>query len=159
MKPKYLLRISIVTALVAASVPAFAQSKSKTAPAPKAPAAGDSPYSDAERLNVDGIKEKYWARGNETEMGVVQNRMYTKERKFELGVFAGVASSDPFIDVKTMAFSLGFHLSEYISLHAHAWKLFSKNSQAWNMLAQRQGVYNTNQLTDYYGIETRANLI
>ena len=43
--------------------------------------------SEAERVNVDTIKEKYWARGDQSELGVVQNRAYTKAHKWEFGLF------------------------------------------------------------------------
>ncbi|HTL13265.1 MAG TPA: hypothetical protein VL588_12295, partial [Bdellovibrionota bacterium] len=36
---------------------------------------------DSDAVAVDSIKEKYWARGDQTEIGVVQNRMYSKTHK------------------------------------------------------------------------------
>src|SRR4051812_36371765 len=55
---------------------------------------------DLEQVNVENIKERYWARGNETELGVVQNRAYSKTNKLELGFLGGVAFSDPFLTLK-----------------------------------------------------------
>ena len=41
------------------------------------PAPGGAPSGNraAEKLNVDAIKQKYWAKGTDTQMSVVQNRL------------------------------------------------------------------------------------
>jgi outer membrane beta-barrel protein len=114
----------------------------------------------AERVNVENIKEKYWARGDETEMGVVQNRTYSKERKIELGVFGGVDLTDPFLNVNNLGFSLGYHFSEYIEARALYWKYFSSYSSALNTFnSTKGGVVNYNEPQSYYGGEAVGSLL
>src|ERR1035437_10116113 len=54
----------------------------------------------AEELKIDMIKRKYWAEGEATQMGVVQNRAYSKANKFSLGVDIGYNFGDPFLSNK-----------------------------------------------------------
>src|SRR5438045_1608715 len=59
----------------------------ETAP-PQTGAAG------AEEVKIEQIKQKYWAGGEEAQVGVVQNRTYSKAHKWSLGVEGGVAFND-----------------------------------------------------------------
>ena len=86
--------------------------------------------SEAERLNIENIKQKYWARGDESELGVVQNRMYTKSKKFELGLYAGVVATDPFLSVYSLGASLNYNFNEYISLGVFGYKDYVSPSSA-----------------------------
>jgi outer membrane beta-barrel protein len=90
-----------------------------------------SSQSDGERLNVDSIKEKYWARGDEAELGVVQNRTYSKKRKLEFSLLGGTLMTDPFLNVKTLGGTIGFHFSEYLSAHIVGWKSYVSGSGAY----------------------------
>lgn len=93
----------------------------------------------AGRLDVDKLKQKYWANGEGSELQVVQNRLYTKENKFEIGAFGGFLTTDPFLSVKTAGGSLGYHLSEYFSITAVGWKDFVSDSTASATLIQKTG--------------------
>ena len=84
----------------------------------------------AQKVDVQGIKEKYWARGSEPDLGVVQNRTYSKEKRLELSMFGGISSTDPFLSVKTSGFTLGFHFNEYFSVHLRTFKSFVNPSTA-----------------------------
>lgn len=90
-----------------------------------------NPESDAiERVNVDTIREKYWARGEESELGVVQSRLYSKARKFELGAYGGLVFSDPFLSIQSAGLTAGYHFTEYFSLHVMGYKDFVGKSSA-----------------------------
>lgn len=98
----------------------------------------------AEKVNVESIKEKYWARGDEAEMGVVQNRLYTKAGKFEVGVTGGVLLTDPFINVYTLNATFGYHIDEYFSTHLVWAKALSSTSSALSTLSTIGSGYTTN---------------
>jgi outer membrane beta-barrel protein len=116
--------------------------------------------SGAERVNVENIKEKYWARGDETEMGVVQNRTYSKEHKIEVGVYGGVVLTDPFLNVNNAGLSLGYHFSEYFELRGLFWKEFAGYSSALNTFYETKGgVVNYNKPKAYYGGEAVGSLL
>ena len=113
-----------------------------------------------DKVNVDSIKQKYWARGDESELGVVQNRLYTKSGKVEFSVFGGFVSSDPFLSVHNVGGSLGYHLTEYLSLNVMGWKAFASPSSALSTFQQVSGATtNTNEPKSYIGTELAADLI
>lgn len=113
----------------------------------------------AERVNVDSIKEKYWARGNEAELGVVQNRIYTKAKLFELGVLGGIQISDPFLSTKQFGLSLGYHFTEFVAVHAFAWKSWSSPSAALDTMRSRGQEANINPIEAYYGAELAGSIL
>ncbi len=115
---------------------------------------------NSDKVNVDAIKEKYWAKGDEIEMGVVQNRTYTKARKFELGIFGGIISSDPFLDIKSGGASFGYHFNEYFGASIIGWKSFVSPSSALRTFETTRGATtNTNEPRAFYGAEGSASLI
>jgi outer membrane beta-barrel protein len=107
-----------------------------------------------EKADVGAIKEKYWTKGDETELGVVQDRLYKKSGKLELGGFAGLTSNDPFLNIKQVGGSVGFHLSELWAVHAVYWKNFVKPSSALETFQRERGATtNTNEPESFYGGE------
>src|SRR5262245_32582443 len=81
-----------------------------------------------EKADVGAIKERYWTKGDDTELGVVQDRLYSKSGRLEVGGFYGLTSNDPFLNIKQAGGSVGFHFSELWALHVFAWKNFTKPS-------------------------------
>lgn len=122
--------------------------------------ANSSATSDAENLDISAIKEKYWARGNETEMGVIQNRLYSKSGKFQLGVTGGVVYSDPFLSIQNVGGNVGYHLTEYIAFEVLALKYLSGPSAALEIFKKFRGATaNTNMPIRYYGAEFVGSLL
>lgn len=152
---------------------AEATRKSDKASDLKAPSAQTNPAdkpaaarNEAERVNVENIKEKYWARGDESELGVVQNRAYSKARKFELGVFTGTMVNDPFLNVKGLGGIVGYHFNEYFSLQFMGWKSYVTGSGAYEAFQQgiqeSEGVAavpSTNDPHFYYGGEAVGSIL
>lgn len=136
----------------------------------KSPSATASDQTDeAEKVSVDTIKEKYWARGDQSELGVVQNRAYTKANKWEIGVFGGTVATDPFLTVYNAGTTIGYHFSEYFAFQALYFRDWAGNSSALSTL-QRQlttqnggnsngATTNYNPPRDYYGGEVVASLL
>ena len=123
-------------------------------------AAPPQAVSEDDRVNVDAIKEKYWAKGDDAELGVVQNRMYTKVGRFEVGTFGGVIISDPFLDVTSLGASIGYHFSEYFAVHVFGWKSFASNSSALDTFVRTEGATaNTNDPKSYIGTEGSASIL
>ena len=113
-----------------------------------------------ERVNVESIKEKYWAQGEQKELSVVQNRKYTKDNKFELAAFGGLIFSDPFLSVKMAGASFGYHINEYFAVHALGWRHFVNPSNALQTFESTRGATtNTNKPRAYYGAEVTGSLL
>lgn len=108
---------------------------------------------------LEKIKQRYWAQGNEKEMGVVQNRLYTKEGRVEATLLGGFVTTDPFLNVRTLGGSIGYHLDETFSLHAFSWKDFSSGSAALTTLQEGGKKANTNRPFATAGMEARASLL
>lgn len=123
------------------------------------PKGEDPAEAGAEKVNVENIKEKYWARGDESELGVVQNRLYSKARKLNLGLFGGFLSSDPFLSTRSLGGRLGFHFNETWSLHAMAWKSSTSGSSALEALEASGKKANTNPAKSYAGGEVAASVL
>lgn len=114
----------------------------------------------AEEVEVDRIRERYWAQGKDAEVSVVQNRIYSKRNKFELGISAGSLNGDPFLSSYTLGASLGFHFSEYFSIHGFGWKAFVSPSSALNTLqGDLNTTANTNEPRSFFGGEIRGSLL
>ncbi len=116
--------------------------------------------SGAERVNVEIIKEKYWARGDETELAVVPSRTYSEEHQWEVGVLGGAVRTDPFLNVNNAGFSLGYHFSEYFAVRGLMWKDFVSNSSALTTFQDTKGgETNYNKPKSYYGGEAVGSLL
>ena len=133
----------------------YAQPTEKKETAPSSTTSSE----EAESVNVDSIKEKYWARGSQVELGVVQNRTYLKKGRIELSLLGGIIYSDPFLNIKTFGFSLGYHLSEYFSLHLIALKDSVGSSSALDTFQETLGAtVNTNFPQSYFGAEGMSSI-
>ena len=115
---------------------------------------------DSDKVNVDAIKERYWARGDESELGVVQNRAYSKEHKMEFKLFGGVTETDPFLSVKTLGISAGFHFTEYVAFHALFIKDFVSPSNALLTFQDKlKATTEYNQPKNFFGTEAAASIL
>ena len=153
---KYLIVSMVLICLFSST--AEAQEKGR-APLPTNRLSSPSSTADMEQVNLDSIKEKYWARGDETELGVVQNRAYSKKGKVEVTVIGGVLFSDPFLDTKVLGGSVGYHFSEYLSGHLIGFKhMVSPSSALLTFQDQLGATTNTNQPSSYLGAEGNASI-
>lgn len=148
-----------ILVLASLAVASFTISRSdadeKKSGSKKADSAQSSPAA-SEEVDVEGIKKKYWATGDESELGVVQNRLYSKARRFNLGVSGGTIIGDPFLTTQTYGVNAGYHFSEYFGLNLMYWKLPTSKSEALKTFEAppRSGATaNTNYPKSFYGGE------
>jgi outer membrane beta-barrel protein len=96
-------------------------------------------------------------------MDVVQNRRYTKKGRWEFAAKYGFWSDDAFQDQKTIGLALGYHLSEFLSLHGFYSKISHSNNQAYE--AAVTAIANTslnpriNPGESVVGAEARGSLV
>ena len=159
-----ILTLLVVTFALSLGPPAQAADSKKSSenkvPHPSTePTLGDS-LGGAEQVNVDKIKEKYWARGDESELGVVQNRTYTKTHKIELSLLGGLIFTDPFLSVQSFGGSLSYHFSEYLAASIMYNKYFTSQSSAVSAAQQTISslggaafIPPTNYPSSFYGAE------
>ncbi len=106
-----------------------------------------------EKVDVEKLQEKYWAQGKEAEMGVVQNRRYSKAKRFDLGFQSGILSSDPFLSTHASGLTLGYSFSEFWGFRTLAWKSIAAGSSARRALEQTGKKASTNEPQGYVGAE------
>ncbi|MCC7442323.1 MAG: outer membrane beta-barrel domain-containing protein [Bdellovibrionales bacterium] len=115
---------------------------------------------DVDAVEVDSIKEKYWTRGDQSEIGVVQNRLYTKSGKAEIGIFGNFLISDPFLNTNSVGLALGWHFNETFGASLYGWKSFVSNSSALDTFEEFSGATaNTNLSSGFVGAEGTASLM
>lgn len=116
--------------------------------------------SEGEAVNIDSIKQKYWARGDETELGVVQNRAYSKGRHIEFSLGTGVTFSDPFLTVNQFGGTVGYHFTENLGLHLLYWNYNVKPSSALETFEkEKTATTNTNKPQNYIGVEGMGSIL
>lgn len=135
------------------------------APAPETPTLGregdggsasanGSSSNRGEKVSVEKIKQKYWAKGDKAGLKVVQNRLFIKDGKLEFSMGYLTSDGDPFIDTKGLAFLLGYHFTEFFALNALYFVFFSELNDAHTVLRQNsQAGANSNTPEGYWGGE------
>jgi outer membrane beta-barrel protein len=119
-------------------------------------ASSQSQPDSGQRMDVENLKHKYWAQGEEDELRVVQNRRYSKTHKLELGFMGGFVSNDPFLSVHAIGGSLSYYLSENVAVGVVGWKYMTSNSSAMTTLQQTLNTTaNTNPPRDYLGVDLK----
>ena len=99
---------------------------------PRAKAGADAPSSaDAGmETEVKNLRKRYWAKGDTTELEVIQNRQFKKRGKFRLGLGGGFNGTDPFLSVKQLGGSLGYYFGENWAVQLTGSKYFVSSSSA-----------------------------
>ena len=138
-----------------AAIPGVALAQSSPHSKQAAQTKGNSSKTEeAEQVEVENVKKQYWAVGDETRLGVVQDRYYSKAERLQLGVFAGIYSGDPFFDTKSFGGIIGYHFTEYLAIKALGWKDNINNSSALNKFVSVAGVgTNSNRTRSFVGAE------
>jgi outer membrane beta-barrel protein len=116
--------------------------------------------STGDDVDVSKLKQRYWQQNNSSDVSVVQNRTFKMDGRLELSVFGGFVFNDPFLSVNNFGGTIGYHLSEYVSIHMLAWKYLVSNSSAYNTLLSTQSVAaNTNAPNSFYAGEVHGSFL
>jgi len=112
----------------------------------------------AEKVDLKAIQKDYWAGQPSSEVEAVQNRLYTKAGKFELGLFAGTVTTDPFLAVRSYGATVGYYMSETFGIRALYFKDSVSYSSAHDTLTTSNNITaNTNFPRDFKGGEISFN--
>ena len=130
---------------------AFAQSK-KATPAPAA-SAPEVKKSGDEKVDISDLENKYWA-PKDTDFSVVQNRTYTKDKRFFLSLEYGIPISDSYSTGNLYGFTGNYFFNErsgiqiqYIRADEHP------NSAITDLANFSTGVYaNHARMNSYYSV-------
>ncbi|MEO5666637.1 MAG: outer membrane beta-barrel domain-containing protein [Bdellovibrionota bacterium] len=114
---------------------------------------------DTEVLEVEKVKEKYWAQGEQSQLGVVQNRTYSKSGKLQLGLIGGRASDDPFLSTLNYGLNVGYNFSEFWGASLVGMKYSVSPSNALKILRSGGKEANTVAPKNYIGGEATGSFL
>ena len=140
----YTLAFALVIALTGT---AHAQSKKPAAPPAPAPAAPQQ----GDKIDVSDLEKKYWA-AKDTDFSVVQNRLFSKEKKFAVSLIYGSLLNDPWSEGPTYGANLGYYFSERYGMELTYTNTQSRDSKATERLRGQSGFPNHNKMRDFYGL-------
>ncbi len=123
------------------SMSAHAEKARPRNPAQEKGAQADSGQSGekSEKIDIDKLRNKYWAQGKDGDLAIIQNRQYSKAHRLELSLIGGFVSTDPFLSVRALGGSLSYYIKETWAIEAVGWKSFVSNSSANDSLQQVLG--------------------
>lgn len=136
MKTYQIMKLGLVGLTLLSTGLAHAQNKAKekaTPPPQEAPAADG-------KVDISDLENKYWA-PKDTDFSVVQNRTYTKEKRFSLALMGSQLLRDSYNEGFGYAVNLNYYLSERSGFEIQYQTLDSKdNSQTKGFKEQYSGV-------------------
>jgi outer membrane beta-barrel protein len=132
--------------------PAAGSATSTPAPAPSPTSPGAAKLKD-DKVDVSDLENKYWA-PKDTDFSVVQNRTYTKEKRWFATLHYGPIINDKYSDGYVPGLSVNYFLSERLGFQATYMKADLHDS---NMVTSFREVAtgarpDFNRFTDYYGV-------
>jgi outer membrane beta-barrel protein len=112
-------KLLIVFTLVLFSISSFAQSnqykKKESKPKVSVDIKGQKPEAvvnkKSDKIDISGLEKKYWA-PKDTDFSVVQNRTYTKEKKYAFTLQFGPMVNNPYSSGMDIAVTYNYFLSE-----------------------------------------------
>ncbi|MBC7370064.1 MAG: outer membrane beta-barrel domain-containing protein, partial [Bdellovibrionaceae bacterium] len=122
-----------LTLLLLGSSLAHAQTNAPAA-APKATNSG------SDKLDIKKLEQKYWS-AKDDDFAVVQNRTYTKAKRYFLSVNAGVPFNDPFVAGTLYGANFGYFFNERWGLDVEYKSGSLKDNDATALFQSRYGVY------------------
>lgn len=152
----------LLVAAMFVALPETAYAKGKKSGPTEVAIPGPGSNKGPKEADVEQIQEKYWARGEESEIGVVQNRLYTNRKKLEFGFNLGSVSSDPFLVNTSLSGTVGYHFSDLFSVHLGYTQNFVWGSEALKSLEQFSGSGKTavtNKQKNWITLDTRWSML
>ncbi|MGE4132590.1 MAG: outer membrane beta-barrel domain-containing protein [Bdellovibrionales bacterium] len=145
----YGVAVLALVSLMMAS-PVWAQGKKRTAPPP---AAGSAPAAPNEKVDISDLENKYWA-PKDTDFSVVQNRTYSKEKRFLIAPQWGRTINDSYSEGNLFGVSANYFWSERMGVQAFYFNADLKNNDASNDIANlgSGAIPNHGRMTSYYGV-------
>lgn len=130
--------------------PALAQQK--VAPAPAKPAEGSNAPKASDRMDLQKLEEKYWE-AKDTDMGVVQNRTYTKEKRVFVSGSYGPLVNDAYSIGRMTNLAIGYYFNERWGFEAnYEMASLKKNDATLGYEGQNQVYPNYNKYDHWIGL-------
>jgi outer membrane beta-barrel protein len=130
--------ITVIIAMLLAAATVRAEDKAK---------ASDK-KEQSDKLDIKKLEEKYWS-AKDDDTSVVQNRAFTKAKRFYLFGSAGVPMNDAFNQGQVYYTSLGYYFTEKWGMEVSYMSAFMKDNDATDQfIREHKTVPNHNRLKD-----------
>lgn len=96
------------------------------------------PTESSDKLDVEGLEKKYWS-AKDDDFTVVQNRTFTKNKKFYLSLMTGKIVNDGFIEGSPNSASLGYFFNEKNGINIDYTSYVTKNNSVTNQFITANG--------------------
>lgn len=135
-----LLKLCTMALVAMAYSTSLAQSSNpqpSATPLVKSPSATADIQSD--KLDLGNLEQKYWS-AKDDDFTVVQNRTFTKNRKFYLNAMTGRLVNDGFLEGSPTSFSLGYYFNEKNGLSIDHTSFKTQDNSVTKAFVSRYGV-------------------
>lgn len=93
---------------------------------------------DSDKLDIRKLEQKYWS-AKDDDFSVVQNRKYSKAKRFYLNGSAGIPINDPFTTGVLTSLQIGYFFNERLGLDINSTMADLKNNKATEAFKERFG--------------------
>lgn len=105
-----------------------------------------APEKESDKLDIKKLEDQYWS-SKDDDFSVVQNRTFSKEKKWTAAVSLGIPINDPYSSGSLQTFALGYHFSERLGVEAGYQDAIFKHNEATSRFVNDHGtIPNHNQL-------------
>lgn len=91
---------------------------------------------DSDKLDIRKLEQKYWS-AKDDDFSVVQNRRYTKAKRFYLNASGGIPFNDPFATGSLMSLQAGYFFNERVGIDLNYTKGPLKDNDAVEQFINR----------------------
>lgn len=130
------LWMAMLSLLLLQSQVSWAQDKVSSTP--KASEAGSPQESNSDKLDVSNLEQKYWS-AKDDEYTVVQNRTYTKNRRFFVNLSTGRLINDGFVEGVPNSFGFGYFFNEKNGISLDYTQFTTKDNQTTDFFFSTKG--------------------
>lgn len=149
----------ILSAMLILSQQTFAADSKTAKAAPAAPAPTDASATAAtpapgssDKLDVSDLEKKYWS-AKDTDFSVVQNRAYTKAKRWAVSLMYGPVINDSYSDGFSYDLSVQYFVNERSGIELEYLKNSTKDNNAVNVFNNDYGTRpDFDRTTSYYGV-------
>lgn len=103
------------------------------------------------KVDVKNLEKKYWA-PKDGKFKVVQNRTYTKTKRFHLSVLPSLMLNEEFGEGFGVSAALGYYFTDRWGLEAEYQFVSLDDNDLQNAVIDLEGFANSSRVTGYYGV-------
>jgi outer membrane beta-barrel protein len=107
---------------------------------PAKPVAADGQTGPEKKVDLTDLENRYWT-AKDTEFNVVQNRLYTKAKKFSFTLSTGPLLTDTYTNSWNLGGALNYYFSERMGVEIQGWKTSAADADFVNTFATEKGAY------------------